>query len=195
MDLAATLTLAALAVAIEACVGYPQGLFRAIGHPVTWIGRLIALADSWLNHDGSILCHAARPGFSRAPLAFSDCRRRRHSFQPRARRHRNFRKLPAFALTALIASSLIAQRSLDAHVLAVAEALSARARWRAAARRWRKSSAAMWQTLDEAGVARAAIESLAENFSDGVVAPAFWLALGGLALAAPATKPSTPPTA
>jgi len=35
-------------------------------------------------------------------------------------------------------------------------------------------------SLDEAGVARAAIESLAENFSDGVVAPAFWLALGGL---------------
>ena len=35
--------------------------------------------------------------------------------------------------------------------------------------------------LDEAGVARAAIESLAENFSDGVVAPVFWLAIGGLA--------------
>ena len=36
------------------------------------------------------------------------------------------------------------------------------------------------QSLDEAGVSRAAIESLAENFSDGVVAPAFWLGLGGL---------------
>jgi adenosylcobinamide-phosphate synthase len=36
------------------------------------------------------------------------------------------------------------------------------------------------QTLDEAGVARAAIESLAENFSDGIVAPAFWLGLSGL---------------
>ena len=35
--------------------------------------------------------------------------------------------------------------------------------------------------LDEAGVAPAAIESLAENFSDGVVAPAFWLAVAGLA--------------
>ena len=34
--------------------------------------------------------------------------------------------------------------------------------------------------LDEAGVARAAIESLAENFSDGVVAPILWTALGGL---------------
>ena len=34
--------------------------------------------------------------------------------------------------------------------------------------------------LDKAGVARAAIESLAENFSDGVVAPIIWTALGGL---------------
>ncbi len=37
------------------------------------------------------------------------------------------------------------------------------------------------EALDEAGVARAAIESLAENFSDGIVAPAFWLGVGGLA--------------
>src|SRR5258707_10093306 len=35
-------------------------------------------------------------------------------------------------------------------------------------------------SLDEAGVARAAIESLAENFSDGIVAPVFWLVAGGL---------------
>ena len=51
----------------------------------------------------------------------------------------------------------------------------------AAARRCRRSSAAIPKSLDEAGVARAAIESLAENFSDGVVAPVFWLAVGGLA--------------
>ena len=49
-----------------------------------------------------------------------------------------------------------------------------------AATRCRTSSAATPATLDEAGVARAAIESLAENFSDGVVAPVFWLAIGGL---------------
>ena len=36
------------------------------------------------------------------------------------------------------------------------------------------------QALDEAGVARAAIESLAENFSDGVTAPVFWALIGGL---------------
>ena len=37
------------------------------------------------------------------------------------------------------------------------------------------------QALDEAGVARAAIESLAENFADGIVAPLFWIVIGGLA--------------
>jgi adenosylcobinamide-phosphate synthase len=36
------------------------------------------------------------------------------------------------------------------------------------------------QRLDEAGVSRAALESLAENTSDGIVAPAFWYALLGL---------------
>lgn len=36
------------------------------------------------------------------------------------------------------------------------------------------------EALDEAGVCRAAIESLAENFSDGIVAPALWYALFGL---------------
>jgi adenosylcobinamide-phosphate synthase len=84
----------------------------------------------------------------------------------------------SLALTALIASSLIAQRSLDAHVLAVAEALAAGlAAGRETAAKIVGRDVAK---LDEAGVARAAIESLAENFSDAVVAPAFWLALGGL---------------
>src|SRR5439155_19771546 len=76
------------------------------------------------------------------------------------------------------ASSLIAQHRLAAPVLAVAEALATELEsGRAAAAKIVGRDVAK---LDEAGVARAAIESLAENFSDGVVAPAFWLALGGL---------------
>ena len=46
--------------------------------------------------------------------------------------------------------------------------------------------------LDEAGVARAAIESLAENFSDGIVAPAFWLVLAGLPGGSPTRRPTRP---
>ena len=80
---------------------------------------------------------------------------------------------------AIVASTLIAQRSLHAHVERVALALEEdgleRAREAVSEIVGRDPA-----TLDEAGVARAAIESLAENFSDGVVAPALWLAVGGL---------------
>ena len=81
-------------------------------------------------------------------------------------------------LVALLASTLIAQRSLYEHVARVAAALE-QGDLAAAAARCRDRRARP-RALDEAGVARAAIESLAENFSDGVVAPAFWLAVGGL---------------
>ena len=79
----------------------------------------------------------------------------------------------------LAASSLLAQRSLHQHVRAVAEALETQGLTAG------RAAVAMVvgrnpDRLDEAGVARAAIESLAENFSDGVVAPAFWLIVGGL---------------
>ncbi len=178
MDLATNVTLAALAVALEASLGYPQGLFRAIGHPVTWIGRLIALADEKWNHDDRSFAARRALGFAALILLLSIAGGGAYLFS----RWLAGLELPqpaGLALTALIASSLIAQRSLDAHVLAVAEALSAGlAAGREAVA---KIAGRNVETLDEAGVARAAIESLAENFSDAVVAPAFWLALGGLA--------------
>lgn len=86
-----------------------------------------------------------------------------------------------FALlpVALLASSLLAQRSLHEHVARVAEGLE-----QGGLTGGRKAVAMIVgrdpESLDEAGVARAAIESLSENFSDGIVAPAFWLGLGGL---------------
>jgi len=82
-----------------------------------------------------------------------------------------------FAALALLAASLPAQRSLASHVRAVADGLDAsldEGREAVAMIVGRNPS-----VLDEAGVARAAIESLAENFSDGVVAPILWTALGG----------------
>ncbi len=83
------------------------------------------------------------------------------------------------AVVVLIAASLPAQRSLHDHVRAVADALQSGglAAGRAAVSMIVGRNPAH---LDEAGVARAAIESLAENFSDGVAAPAFWLAAAGL---------------
>jgi adenosylcobinamide-phosphate synthase len=80
---------------------------------------------------------------------------------------------------ALLASTLVAQRSLHRHVADVAAALETggvAAGRQAVAHIVGRDT----QALDAAGVARAAIESLAENFSDAIVAPAFWMVIGGL---------------
>jgi adenosylcobinamide-phosphate synthase len=82
-------------------------------------------------------------------------------------------------LLGLLASTLIAQRSLDEHVRAVADGLEAggiEAGRAAVAEIVGRDT----REIDESAVSRAAIESLAENFSDGVVAPVFWLAVAGL---------------
>ena len=85
-----------------------------------------------------------------------------------------------FILVVLVAASLPAQRSLEQHVEAVAAALETGGLPAA------RHSVSMIvgrdpENLDSPAVCRAAIESLAENFSDGIVAPAFWLGVGGLA--------------
>jgi adenosylcobinamide-phosphate synthase len=79
----------------------------------------------------------------------------------------------------LFASTLLAQQSLASHVGAVAAALEegGLSAGRAAVGRIVGRDV---ESLDEAGVARAAVESLAENFADGVVAPVFWMAVAGL---------------
>jgi len=85
-----------------------------------------------------------------------------------------------FVIVAILASSLIAQRSLYEHVERVATTLE-REGLDGGRRAVSQIVGRDPDALDEAGVARAAIESLAENFSDGIVAPVFWLAVGGLA--------------
>lgn len=81
-------------------------------------------------------------------------------------------------VTAIVASSFMALRSLDLHVKAVADGLDASLEeGRAAVGKIVGRDVTL---LDETGVASAAIESLAENFSDGVIAPALYLALFSL---------------
>jgi len=82
-------------------------------------------------------------------------------------------------LEALIASIFLAQKSLGNHVSAVQHALDLGG-VEQARREVAKIVGRQTGKLDEAGVCRAAIESLAENSSDGVVAPFFWLLLFGL---------------
>jgi adenosylcobinamide-phosphate synthase len=168
-------TITLLALLIEAAVGYPDRLFRAIGHPVTWIGRLIGALDRTLNHESA--SNASRRWAGAAALLIVVAGAGAAALV--VERILLLLPLGMFA-TAIIASTLIAQRSLYHHVARVAAALE-----QGGVAAGREAVAHIVgrdpEALDEAGVARAAIESLAENFSDGVVAPVFWLALGGLA--------------
>jgi adenosylcobinamide-phosphate synthase len=164
-----------LALLIEAVMGYPEWLVRAAGHPVTWMGRLIGFLDRILNHDR--MTSASR----RAAGVFSVVIMTGAAGAAAFILGQALSRLPfGNVLVAAAASTLLAQRSLHDHVSRVAAALEqggVAAGRKAVAHIVGRDTGA----LDEAGVARAAIESLAENFSDGVVAPALWLAAGGLA--------------
>ena len=174
MSLSLSLPLALAATIVEALIGYPAPLYRAIGHPVTWMGRWLAGLEALAN----------RPAFSFAArramgvvvlLIYLTAIGLVAWLATRA-------LLPSgalgFAALAVLAASLPAQRSLGLHVKAVADGLDASLdEGRSAVA---KIVGRNPDVLDGPGVARAAIESLAENFSDGVVAPILWTALGGL---------------
>ncbi|WP_159347152.1 adenosylcobinamide-phosphate synthase CbiB [Roseomonas harenae] len=170
-----TLTLAALALLTEAAFGYPDRVFRSIGHPVTWIGSLIAALDRWLNRPGWDDAARRAAGVATLLLLLAATILPALALET-ALRSLSWGLLPLVVL----ACTLPAQRSLHDHVARVAAALE---RDGLEAGRVAVSHIVGRDTavLDEAGVARAAIESLAENASDGVVAPAFWLAAFGLA--------------
>ena len=169
--------LACLALLAEAAVGYPDRLFRAIGHPVTWAGRLIALLDRRLN-DPAFPAARRKAGGVLALAVLVLCAGI-PAWGVEAALSAALGAGAGLAVAALLASSLLAQRSLAGHVGAVARALETDGleAGRAAVSRIVGRDP---HALDEAAVCRAAIESLAENFSDGVVAPALWLAVGGL---------------
>jgi adenosylcobinamide-phosphate synthase len=171
MSIAVTL----LALLIEATLGYPEAVLRVIGHPVTWFGRFIGLLDHELNRDGDSPAKRKAAGFIALLLIVGWPAGLAYVVEMW------LLALPyGFVLVAVLASSLIAQRSLHEHVARVADALE-RDGLDAGRRAVSQIVGRDPDALDEAGVARAAIESLAENFSDGVVAPVFWLAVGGLA--------------
>src|SRR5262249_35774584 len=168
-----SITLTLLALVIEATVGYPERLLRAVGHPVIWIGGLIGALDRLLNHER--MSNASRRWAGAIALLIVVGVVAAVAFAV----ERSLLLLPGgIIIIALIASTLLAQRSLYEHVERVAAALE---RGGVAAGRAAVSHIVGRdpEALDESGVARAAIESLAEDFSDGIVAPAFWLALGG----------------
>lgn len=174
MSFATTLGVLVAALGVEAAFGYPQRLYRLIGHPVTWIGALIAKLDRDLNRDDESSSARKASGVLALLVIVAITAGLAWIIQI------------ALAPTwlgnlglVLLASTMLASRSLYDHVRDVADALqndgldAARI---AVGRIVGRNP----QTLDEHGVARAAIESLAENASDGVAAPVLWFALLGL---------------
>jgi len=169
-----TLLVVVAALAFDALIGDPDWLWRRLPHPVVLIGSFIGLLDRTLNLETRSPAQRKFAGFIAVILllvisALSGI------LIEMALRQIAFGNV----LIGLIASMLIAQRSLYQHVARVRTAFTdgglAEAR--------RAVSMIVGRDLDqldEAGVSRAAIESCAENFSDGVVAPVFWLALLGL---------------
>lgn len=149
-------------------------MLRVIGHPATWIGKLIGALDRALNRDTDAASTRRVTGIVAVIIVLVIVGTIALVVQ-----HALLRLPLGVFVTALIASSLIAQRSLHQHVAQVAAALDT---GDITASRAAVSHIVGRDTdaLDAAGVARAAIESLAENFSDGVVAPVLWLAIAGL---------------
>jgi adenosylcobinamide-phosphate synthase len=164
----------AAALLIDAAIGDPEPMWRRVPHPVAWIGAAIASFDRWLNRP-------ALPAWARQALGaltmvvlvgLAGAAGFGLEWLFRQSRY-------GAAGTILLAAILLAGRSLYDHVAAVAKAFAAGglpAARTAVARIVGRDPA----TLDEAGVCRAAIESVAENFADGVVAPALWFAIAGL---------------
>ncbi len=163
-----------LAQVLDLAFGDMARVFRYLPHPVVIAGSAVALLDRRLNRASRsdrtrrvrgaivviLLCAAA------ALLGWA------------VRRYLAIVHF-GWAIEAFIVAILLAQRSLFEHVAAVADALQNRS-LEAGREAVAKIVGRDPLSLDEYGVARAAIESLFENFSDGVVAPAFWYVLLGL---------------
>ena len=159
---------------LEIIIGWPKWLYQLVRHPVVWLGAVVSKLEELLNrrawtHRTRYVTGAAT-AFICVGLAIGLAWSASHL-------------LPltwwGVAMEALIASSLIASRSLYAHVEAVYRPLGkgeiVDARLAVSMIVGRDPN-----KLDENGVARASLESLAENTSDGVIAPIFWGVIFGL---------------
>ncbi len=157
-----TAALLAAALILDGLLGEPNWLWSRLPHPAVLIGRVVAALDRWLNRGEARVIKGA---LALALLALG--------------------ALTLGQLIAglgpvaeiLVAAILLAQRALVEHVRAVATGLrqSLQAGRDMVARIVSRDT----RDMDEARVARAAIESAAENLSDGVIAPAFWFLILG----------------
>ncbi len=164
-----TLTVALTALLVDVLIGWPDALYRRISHPVVWIGWLISGLDRRWNRGSHRIARGALTVMVTVGAAVVPTLLLTHAIAP----------LPLGpVLLGVLAWPLVATRSLHDHVAAVARPLASGDILAA------KAAVAMivGRDLDDRPepIARAALESLAENTSDGVVAPIFWAAVAGL---------------
>jgi adenosylcobinamide-phosphate synthase len=169
-----TLFIVVAALALDALIGDPDWLWRRLPHPVVLIGSFIGFLERTLNRESWSPSQRKAAGVGVVILLVAVSGLIGFLVEAALRQ-----TLYGNIALGLIASVLIAQRSLYQHVGLVRSAFaeSGLVEARAAVSRIVGRDP---DQLDEAGVSRAAIESCAENLSDGVVAPVFWLALLGL---------------
>lgn len=167
-----------VAMAVDAVLGWPAWLFTWIGHPVTWLGRLIGAIDGAWNRASDPPTVRRAAGVAGALLVIALSVALGWALQSLLQWVLPWEWVQVVTV-GVLAWPLVALRSLHDHVSAVAKPLRAGdiAAARDAVSRIVGRDPAV---LNEAGIARAAIESLAENASDGIVAPVFWGALFGL---------------
>jgi adenosylcobinamide-phosphate synthase len=161
-------------LAVDGMFGDMPAVFRRIPHPVVLAGRAVAFFDKKLNRQARSERSRRERGIITVLMLVGGAALLGRMVQQLCRP-----SLPGALVEIMIIAVLLAQRSLFDHVAAVARALDqgGLAGGRAAVRQIVGRDP---MSLDSHGVARAAIESLAENFGDGVVAPIFWYLIFGL---------------
>ena len=163
-----------IALALDVAIGWPDWLYRRIGHPARWIGWMISEADLRFNRSESPDAVRKRNGIAVALAVIAATGGLAWCVTmvlPEG--------LLGVAIAGVLAWPLLAARSLDEHVRAVAEPL-AEGDVPGAREAVSKIVGRNPAMLDSPAMARASLESLAENASDGVVAPLFWGTLFGL---------------
>jgi len=165
--------IALVATLLERAFGYPPALMPVVSHPVVWMGAAIGWADQRFNQPQWPPARRRRAGIAVLLVLCLG------SLAMATAISVLLANLPlGWIIEAMLASTLIAQSHLARSVADVAAALggSLQAGRKAVSNIVGRDTA----DLDEDGVVRGALESLAENTSDGVVAPVIYLALFGL---------------
>jgi adenosylcobinamide-phosphate synthase len=163
------------ALILDRFIGDPDWLWRRLPHPAALFGKALDFADRRFNRQDALPLAKRRDGFLAVTALLLAAVAAGWVLKMGCSRL----GIAGLGLEALIVSVFLAQKSLADHVSAVALALK-KDGLPGARRAVSMIVGRDPEQLDEAGVCRAAIESLAENSSDGVVAPAFWFAIAGL---------------